>query len=688
MKFIRTWLVFCAAVLLAWQSIAVSSEQIKITIGSWVFEEKQAENLGFNLTLTDAGIGIKATADVLNFAEPIGQINNVSLSCSSFQLNAQQYACLKGSLAFTHAKLASQKIQFSIKAKPEEASYGVSVKGLKLAEIDIALQAELDNDNWHVLLDSPTASLKNITTVLSAYLSEQNIETLTSWSYEANMSVKAELRGQKKQLQYANVNLATPSLNLSDKDGLFVAENTAMLLDLDLKLINQDWHWQADIKIDDGQAYGEPVFLDFSESALSFSGNGLWQTDNQKLLINQAKITQQDIADLTFELESDLKNLNSLKLTTSNIDIQKLYPIWLQPFLTGTAAANLELSGITSAKFAMRDDDYQLTIDLDNIFIEDADGKFGFYELNGQTAWTNKSEPLPIELSWLGGYVYAVQLGASEVIAETKLSQVDIQETWVLPIFDGELQIKGFSLKRSDEQTQWTFNGLLTPISMESLSSALEWPTLHGKLSGVIPEVSYKEQNIIVDGALMLKLFGGTTVIRNLQLEQPFGALPQLYADVDINTLDLETLTQTFDFGKITGKLDGQVHQLRLSDWRPVQFDAQFVTPETDKSRRRISQKAVDNLSQIGGGASGVLSRSFLRFFEDFSYQKLGLNCKLLNDTCEMSGVGDAEQGYYIVKGGGLPPRINVVGYTRRVDWPDLIERLKSVSQGPGPVIQ
>lgn len=285
MKFIRTWLIFCAAVLLAWQSIAVSSEQIKITIGSWVFEEKQAENLDFNLTLTDVGIGIKATADVVNFAEPIGQINNVSLSCDELQFNSQQIACLKGDLAFTHAKLASQKIQFSIKAKPETTNYRVSIKGFKLAETDVLLQAELENDNWHVLLDIPTASLKNITTVLSAYLSDENIETLASWSYEADLSIKAELSGQKKQLQYGNVNLATSTLNLSDKDGLFVAENTAMLLDLDLKLINQDWQWQADIKIDNGQAYGEPVFLDFSESALSFSGNGLWQTDKKSCLL-------------------------------------------------------------------------------------------------------------------------------------------------------------------------------------------------------------------------------------------------------------------------------------------------------------------------------------------------------------------------------------------------------------------
>ena len=53
-----------------------------------------------------------------------------------------------------------------------------------------------------------------------------------------------------------------------------------------------------------------------------------------------------------------------------------------------------------------------------------------------------------------------------------------------------------------------------------------------------------------------------------------------------------------------------------------------------------------------------------------------------------MDGVEQAEQGYYMVKGGGLPPRINVIGYTRRVDWPELVTRLEAVSNSAGPVVQ
>ncbi|OUR65286.1 hypothetical protein A9Q79_03000 [Methylophaga sp. 42_25_T18] len=689
MNFIRIWLILSAAMLVCWQGISSATERINITIGLWSFEEHAADNLNLEFMLTGKGLGVVVSADSMTLAEPIGQLKKVSLKCTELTLLSEHYSCKQGTVAFQHAELGAQKLHFSVKAQLEISRYDIQIAGLKLAEAEISFTAKLDKENWQVSLDIPRVSLTQLVELTSPYLAKEKIEQLSEWSYGADLAITAELQGQATQLGKANIALTASSLNFSDSQGLHVAEDSALNLIVDLAQTNEDWQWHAALNIASGQAYADPIFLDFSASPLSFNVDGRWQQQSNKLSIQRATIIHQDIAELDFELISDFTQLKELNLTLKQSDISKLYPIWLQPFLVDTAAANLELAGQLAMQFKLKNDDYQLTVDLTDLFVDDKDGLFGLYDLNGTLGWTNTIEPLTSQITWQGGYVYAIPVGASTIVAQSKLSQLNLQQTWTLPILDGELQLNGFSFQRPEnDNVQWTFDGLLTPISMESLSSALEWPTLHGKLSGVIPKVSYVDHNIHVDGALLVKLFDGTTIIRELQLDQPFGALPQLYANVDINNLDLETLTQTFDFGKITGKLDGQINQLRLSNWQPVAFDAHFYTPVGDKSRRRISQKAVDNLSQIGGGAGGLLSRSFLRFFEDFSYQRLGLSCKLTNEVCEMTGVSEAEHGYYIVKGGGLPPRINVVGYTRRVDWPDLIERLKSVSQSSGPVIQ
>ena len=85
----------------------------------------------------------------------------------------------------------------------------------------------------------------------------------------------------------------------------------------------------------------------------------------------------------------------------------------------------------------------------------------------------------------------------------------------------------------------------------------------------------------------------------------------------------------------------------------PEAFDANFYTPPGDKSKHRISQRAVTNLSSIGGGSGGgvaaALQGGLLRFFDDFGYDRLGLTCRRANDVCVMGGVGPAKNGYCIV---------------------------------------
>jgi hypothetical protein len=122
----------------------------------------------------------------------------------------------------------------------------------------------------------------------------------------------------------------------------------------------------------------------------------------------------------------------------------------------------------------------------------------------------------------------------------------------------------------------------------------------------------------------------------------------------------------------------------------PIAFDATLATPRGDRSKHRISQRAVENIGSLGGSGAGVtaaLSSGFLQFFEDFNYDRLGISCRLRNEICQMGGVEPAEgRGYYLVKGKGLP-RIDVIGNRTRVDWPRLVRQLIAITESEGPVV-
>lgn len=129
-----------------------------------------------------------------------------------------------------------------------------------------------------------------------------------------------------------------------------------------------------------------------------------------------------------------------------------------------------------------------------------------------------------------------------------------------------------------------------------------------------------------------------------------------------------------------------------MLNWRPVAMDMHFYTPANDRSQHRISQRAVENLASVGGGgAAAVLSSGFLKFFDVFAYDRIGLRCVLDNGVCRMSGAGSAKaggagNGYYIVKGSGIP-RIDVVGFRDAVSWQRLVQQLAAITRSGSPSV-
>ncbi|NOQ93258.1 MAG: hypothetical protein GQ547_01345 [Methylophaga sp.] len=670
-------------------AIGTANNSVNVSIGQWSFEDMNAQNLKVDMTLTAKGIGFTASADSVQLAQPIGNIKKIKLNCKELLIVSEKYMCSRGHISFHQKELGLQKLDFELEALPGDEKYKLEIENLNLASAFFSVTFIIKHDKWKLFADTPQLQLSSLINFLSPYLQPDQLKVLANWSIEGDLKLDLDLFGQANQLNALELDLVSKEVNVSDSEGLYVSEGLASTWAIEAERVQQGWQWKIDVATTAGQAYVDPIFLDLSETPLKINAQGQWLQDKEEISVSHAEVTQENITDIKASGSASFSQINNVKIEVGKSELTKLYPIWIQPFVVGTALDNMELAGSVDFQYEKQAANYHLSVGFDKVFVDDQAQRFGIDDVSGTLAWSNYEHVKSLALNWQNAYVYAIPLGKSTIRANVQNSSLALEEPWLLPILDGELQLNNFSLHNpGDDNLEWTFEGALTPISMESLSAALEWPLMHGKLSGIIPHVSYADHKVEVDGALKVKLFEGVTIIRDLRLDKPFGSLPQLQANIDMKGLNLEVLTQTFDFGKITGKLDGKVTNFRLSNWQPVYFDAKFATPEGDKSRRKISQKAVDNLSQIGGGAAGVLQRSFLRFFEDFSYQRLGLSCKLRNDICEMSGVGDAKQGYYIVKGGGLPPRINVVGYTRRVDWPDLIERLKAVSESSGPVIK
>lgn len=388
-------------------------------------------------------------------------------------------------------------------------------------------------------------------------------------------------------------------------------------------------------------------------------------------------------------------SLRALDLQLRSGDIAPLRDRYLSGWLGLAGLADLDMQGAFDARLKVADGRLQsASVGLHDIDLVDAKGRFRFDGLDG-TPRFSADAPVSGELRWRGGQVYGLDFAAATLPIDSSHGELRLRDSVTVPALGGSLRFDDVVLRppAAGEGMRMQFGLVLDKLDIGKLAQSLGWPAFRGELSGRIPTARYADERLDFDGGLTVQLFGGQVRVSALSLERPFGVAPSLTADLALDDIDLMALTGVFDFGSISGKLDGRIDGLRLVDWGATAFDAELHTDRAAARRagvrQRISQRAVQNISSVGDSSFvGSLQGRLIGLFDDFGYRRIGISCRLANEVCEMGGLHSAGTGFTIVEGASLP-RLTVVGFNRQVDWPTLLERLAAASKGDvKPVVQ
>lgn len=480
-----------------------------------------------------------------------------------------------------------------------------------------------------------------------------------------------------------SVDILLNDASFSDESGLHAGEDLIGDVQLSAQKKGKLWHWDGKISWTKGELFWAPFY--FGEAGNFFEAKG---TFKQSILnVDHASLLVKEVGKMsaTAQINTNTSKLENLKVNAQDVDFKGLYTLILQPTLEKSVFGNLNVSGQAHWQFEIKDlQPTSFELNLTDTNIEDKNGKFAFSHMNAHIPW-DYNHAKNMTLSYHNGYLLDFPLGETKLSAELNRYALTTPQL-TLPVLDGALNFKNVSAAWLGENWVWHLSMDLTPISMRDFSVALGWPEMQGKVSGQIPLVTYANKQLNMDGAMTFNVFSGIISMNKLRIDDPLGVVPRLYADLSMRKLDLGDLTRTFSFGNISGKLDGDVKGMVLENWKAVRFDASVITSD-DKQEKKISQRAVENIAALGGaGTAAALQRTFLRFFKQFSYDKIGLSCKLRQDICEMGGVTSTPQGYVIVKGSGIPA-INVNGYTKKVSLKDLLGRIKRITDSNSEVI-
>lgn len=640
-----------------------------------------------------------AKIDRLHLKARAKTVRNVRIRCPSIQLDTRVIACADTRVAAVLPGLGSQSLRGRVTYERASGGLALDVTASKLIGGSARVAASVRNEEWRVRIHAERLDLEQALKLANAL--QLPTFQLTG---AGRVTTTVDARGGAT-LQRATVDATFQELTANNANGTLASDKWTFALRADVQAARGGWDFTGKLETQQGQAYVEPLFVDFGVHAAMLSSAGRIDSDGS-IALHSFDIDHRDVLSARGSARIDMSQqqpVRDLSLDLRSLQFPGAYESYLQPFLLNTDFKSMQTSGrVAGAVEIANGAPQRVKLTLDDVSFDDGARTMAVNGLNGDVSWREASdddEDVVLRsgaerstLKWNGGAVLNLTLGPSALEFTALGRQVRLLEAARVPLLDGAIELESFRIRNAGlPSVAFMVDATVRPISVAELCKAFGWPEFGGSVGGQVSKLRLRDGVVTVGTTLQAQVFDGRVAIKDLRLEDALGDWPRFYSSIELTNLDLELVTRAFSFGRITGRLSGSIDELQLFNWQPIAFDAKLFTPPDDRSKHRISQRAVENIGSIGGGGGGVtqaLSSGFLSFFDEFRYDRLGLSCRLANEICYMNGVAPAPNGgYYLVKGSGVP-RIDVIGGARRVDWPRLVQQLIAVTESSGPVVQ
>jgi len=585
----------------------------------------------------DPGRGGTAEIRMDRLAVAGTEYRGLSIRCRDFRLDSRRLDCSRGEVHRLAGRGGErQPLPFSF-------AYGFGDGRLELA-----------------IADTPAVAWSPV------------IKRLRAWNPEGKVDLRLNADRQRAALA-----VALRDLRFANKAGDVAGEGISATLAAAANRSDAGWHWTATIDWPQGELYLAPWYR---KACIRASAQGL--LNDAALSVDLARLELAGIGGVTAGLRWDRKEgqVSDWGFVTERLDLATAVAEWVQPWLDQSAGPRLQASGhVRFSASATAGQLQSVYAGLEGAALADGAGRLAFEGIEARIPW-ERGQASEAEFSVAGGRLGDFSLGGFRIPVILKDNRASL-ENLSMPMLDGRLDIAELSAVHDASGWRGRFSGAIEGLSMPKVSAALKLPVMAGSLAATIPEATFADGNLSLGGDMQIRVFDGQVTVSRLQALDFLQPGQRFVAEVAARNLDLGMLTQTFSFGSILGRFDADLTGLELQGWRPVRFDARIASSPGDY-RRSISRGALLDISALGGAAGAAAVRaSPAGLFASVDYRRIGIGCVLRDQVCHLQGLEPVGEGYLLVEGSGVP-RVQVIGYNRRVDWNLLLSRLRAVIAG------
>ncbi len=458
--------------------------------------------------------------------------------------------------------------------------------------------------------------------------------------------------------------------------------------------------FSADFKISKGESLWNEYYVDWSNNPFSANVSGVYHISLNRLddfslkasLFPLGKIEAQGL------LGFQEPNLYDLEIIASKLDLNSLYSFFAQEQTPEQSAIDLKGEAESHIRLKREKDKLAITgqiqvrnASLENkekeILIEGIEVEIPVYY---QIEMEENSEK---EESFLKEGYFRARDFKTPFLSMAPL-QIDFLVGWnkfmieplTAEIFGGKavLEKSVFSIgpKPSDFHGSLSFS--LNDMDLSQLPVKSDRFSLSGLARLDLPHIEIGPEEMATKGKGEIDIFDTRINVENIKIARPFSENRTISCDVKFEDLNLEKLTDSTPFGRVTGILKGEIKDLAFSYGQPESFIMNLESVKRKGMPQKFSVRAVNDLSIISSGEQTAISskKGLTRFIQEFGYKKIGIFCSLKNDIFTLRGTIKKKGVEYLVQRSWLFG-ISVVNKKprNRIRFKDMMDRLKRIGR-------
>ena len=498
----------------------------------------------------------------------------------------------------------------------------------------------------------------------------------------------------------------------------WTGENLSMVLSLEASghTEHSSMTWKTSLEVMKGESLLERFYLDLGKNSFALSADGVYDPASKSLRLSGLRSGLKDL--LTVSGRGDLSLSPDSQTLDFAINVPKteVGPIFrhfvVEPYRQEKAfLSDLDVNGTVSTEMEVRSrrgefsakgrciwdggsvESPQNGLSIKGIYLDlplwlrvthtgdHAGSMAGSNNRSPGPRGSDTGEPLKGRLNIESAAFPVLPTQSLEFPLEARPNQLASTSPIMMRVPGGQIEWGPFVLM-DPLSSSFSLKTDLTvdKVKLDQILAKVWERPIRGSARGKLNAIEISGDEIRSEGKIEANLFGGTLSVTNPGAYGLLSVAPVIHLDAQWEGLRLGELTEGTPFGKVEGVLRGHAKGIEISGGEPQKFDLFMETVPKEGVPQTISTKAVDNISQIGGGQS-ALTGVFASFFKEFPYEKIGVRASLENDLFRINGTIKEDGKEYIVKRGGFSG-VNVVNQNpdNRISFKDMVKRVKRVA--------